>query len=208
MSSQMADADSPLHFTSRSTHTQHTYHASPRPFTSCTPDAANDSSASANQYTHVTLREIRDTIDTLRLHRMKSQLPNSQLETAVVSDFLDWHRTKRLNLNPHFQRRSVWSTQAKTMLIDTILRGYPIPKIYIRSIIDTKTQIAYREVVDGQQRLRSILEFASGRLKLGRRADEFSGLTYEDLSAENKQSFLAYTMAVEHLFNASDDEVL
>lgn len=135
-------------------------------------------------------------------------MPQSQLQTAVVSDFLEWNRDKRLDLNPHFQRRQVWSPQAKTMLIDTILREFPIPKIYIRTRIEPDTQLAYREVVDGQQRLRAIIEFAAGGFALGRRAQEFQGMRYGDLSAEDQQRFLSYTLAVEHLFNASDDQVL
>ena len=94
------------------------------------------------------------------------------------------------------------------MLIDTILRQFPIPKIYIRSKIDIKTQLAYREVVDGQQRLRAIIEFANDDFPLGSRAKEYSRLTYQELSEEDKQVFLSYTIAVEHLINASDDNVL
>ncbi len=142
------------------------------------------------------------------IEQKANPLPQSQLETFAVSDFLEWHRSRRLDLNPHFQRRSVWNAQAKTMLIDTILRGFPIPKVYIRSKIDTQTQIAYREVVDGQQRLRAILDFASNKLTLGRRANEFAGLTYDELSDSFQQTFLSYTVAVEHLFNASDEDVL
>jgi uncharacterized protein with ParB-like and HNH nuclease domain len=64
---------------------------------------------------------------------------------------------KELILNPTFQRRSVWQPQAKVLLIDTILRKMPVPKVYMRTQINAKTKRSVREIVDGQQRLRAIL---------------------------------------------------
>jgi uncharacterized protein with ParB-like and HNH nuclease domain len=40
----------------------------------------------------------------------------------------------RIDTNPDFQRPAVWSTGQKQLLIDTILRGYDIPKLYWRKI--------------------------------------------------------------------------
>jgi len=62
-----------------------------------------------------------------------------------------------LNLNPLYQRNAVWTKSQKQLLVDSILVGIPIPSFYFNSI--TENQI---DVVDGQQRLRSILEFKRG----------------------------------------------
>jgi hypothetical protein len=130
------------------------------------------------------------------------------LEQYRVADFLEWHREKKLTLNPEFQRGSVWTPPARVYLIDTILRELPIPKIYIRTIVDVQTKKSIREVVDGQQRLKAIIDFAEDKIRLTRRAGEFSGLTYSDLDDEQKEIFLSYPLAVGQLLNASDDEVL
>src|SRR5665213_1338499 len=74
-----------------------------------------------------------------------------------INDFLEWDASKQLELNPAFQRRSVWNPKAKSYLIDTILRGKPIPKVFLRQKINVTTRTSIREVVDGQQRLRTIL---------------------------------------------------
>lgn len=132
----------------------------------------------------------------------------SILEQYSIADFLEWHREKRLKLNPDFQRRSVWSPQGKTMLIDTIIRQLPMPKVYMRTSIDLQTQISHREVVDGQQRLRAITEFSDDHLVLGTRAKEFAGRKYSQLDAEFQEKFLAYTIGVEQLINAEDSDVL
>ena len=132
----------------------------------------------------------------------------SKLLTLQVSDIVIWFRNKELTINETFQRRSIWTPAAKTFLIDTLLRELPIPKIYIRTQIDPVTQSSLREVVDGQQRIRAITEFAENKLRLTKRSDEYGGKKYLDLDDDAKQRFLGYTLGVEQLLNASDDDVL
>ena len=130
------------------------------------------------------------------------------LEQYPVSDLLTWMGENTLVLNAEFQRRDVWPPQAKTYLIDTLLRGRPMPNLYFRTKTDLETRRNYREVVDGQQRLRAIREFADGELALGKNAGEFSGMRYEGLDADDKAAFLTYSAGVVQLFNATDAEVL
>ena len=76
-----------------------------------------------------------------------------------VSDFLEWQRKGSLSLDPPFQRRSVWKPGAKSYLVDTVTRGLPIPIVFVRERVDLSRQQALREVVDGQQRLRTLIGF-------------------------------------------------
>lgn len=76
-----------------------------------------------------------------------------------VSDFLSWQRQGLLDLNPPFQRRSVWKEGAKSYLIDTVVRGLPTPLIFLRERTDLETLQTTREVIDGQQRLRTLIAF-------------------------------------------------
>jgi len=135
-------------------------------------------------------------------------MTTSVLQQYTISDFLEWNKEKQMVLNPNFQRRSVWTSQAKSYLINTILRQLPMPKIFIRSVVDVQTQRPYREVVDGQQRLRAIIEFASDKSVLGSRAGEFKGYKYSSLPDELKTLFLSYPIAVEQLINATDEDIL
>ncbi len=129
-------------------------------------------------------------------------------QTYTVSDFIEWHAKKQLVLAPEFQRGSVWSPSAKVFLIDTILNDLPMPQIYFRTKLNSQSQTTVREVVDGQQRLRAILEFASGNLKLSSKSPNFKGKAYRDLSVEDQEQFLAYRIPVVQLVNADDAEVL
>lgn len=76
-----------------------------------------------------------------------------------VSDFLSWQKQGLLDLNPPFQRRSVWTPGAKSYLIDTVVRGLPTPLIFLRERTDLDTLKTTREVIDGQQRLRTLIAF-------------------------------------------------
>jgi len=69
--------------------------------------------------------------------------------------------SKKLKINPQpqYQRTSVWSLAKKRLFIDSILRGYDVPKFYLRSnSLDPHYDF---EVTDGQQRMRAIWEFMS-----------------------------------------------
>ena len=125
-----------------------------------------------------------------------------------ISDLYSWIKNKELTLAPEFQRGDIWTTSAQSFFIDTILRDLPIPPIYIRLVTDPDTKTSYRQVVDGQQRLSTIVKFIDGQLVLDKRSKEFAGKTYDLLDADEQQMFLAYQMGVEQLFGADDDTVL
>lgn len=130
------------------------------------------------------------------------------LEQYKISDFIGWHKSQALKLRPDFQRGLVWTPAARSYLVDTILRDYPVPKIYLRSRVDVETQKTVREVVDGQQRLSAILAFADNKMRVSTRSSEFYGRTYGTLSEEEKGQFLSYPLAVDQLVNADDAKVL
>lgn len=132
----------------------------------------------------------------------------SVLEQYRITDFLEWHKERKLILNPEFQRGSVWTPSARSFLIDTILRRLPIPKIYLRTRVDVSTHRSLREVVDGQQRLRAIIDFANNEFSLNKRAEEYSGKRYSTLELDEQEAFLSYPIAVDQLINASDEDVL
>ncbi|MBE1548138.1 hypothetical protein GGC64_002146 [Mycobacterium sp. OAS707] len=89
---------------------------------------------------------------------------------------------------PGYQRSAVWDRRKQQLLIDSILRGYDIPKFYLR-YVKNRDPFEY-EVVDGQQRLRAIWSFLSDELEVGEfdaaieLPDGIVGRTFSELSAE------------------------
>ena len=125
-----------------------------------------------------------------------------------VRDFEEWHQKGELVLAPKFQRRSVWSPKARSYLIDTIVRGKPIPKIYMRQDVNPKTRRATREVVDGQQRLRSVLSFLEDGFPILRtHNEEYAGKHFSELDEEVQRDILAYEFAVDLLQDMPDTEI-
>lgn len=123
-----------------------------------------------------------------------------------ISDIRDWADNERLELRPDFQRNEVWTQAAQIMLIDTILRGIPIPKIYIKSIV--KNEKTYRIVVDGQQRLTAILKFIRDELPLKKPYQgEFINKKFSELPEEAHNDFIRYKIDINEIFNPSDDEI-
>ena len=131
-----------------------------------------------------------------------------QHQQYPISDLYGWIKSKELTLAPEFQRGDIWTSSAQSYFIDTLLRGLPVPAIYIRLVTDPETKTSYREVVDGQQRLTAIVKFIGGRLTLDKRSKEFAGKTYDTLDDDDPERFLAYQISVEQLFGADDDTVL
>jgi hypothetical protein len=139
-----------------------------------------------------------------------------------VSDFISWAKASTLILSPSFQRRSVWPAGAKSYLIDTIVRGLPIPIIFLR---EQKTDLdslePKREVVDGQQRIRTLLTFVQSSLIKGfdpakdaftikkTHNRDLADKVFKDLPTDVRQNILDYQFSVHILPSSVDDrEVL
>src|SRR3990172_2363466 len=102
---------------------------------------------------------------------------------------------------PEWQRQEVWNRSKKQNLIDTILRGWKLPKFYFLKISDNPDTY---EVVDGQQRLVTIFEFLDNELSLlEESAKEFGGQTYDDLTDKVKDKFDDYEIEYDLIEEAS-----
>ena len=77
--------------------------------------------------------------------------------TKTIRDIRSLYKDKNLNLSPAFQRKSVWTDKDRKSLIDSILRGYPIPAIFLYKRIENGKTIY--DVIDGKQRIEAILRF-------------------------------------------------
>ncbi len=122
-----------------------------------------------------------------------------------INDILTWKENGELVVSPKYQRNKVWNLNAKSYLIDTIIKGYPIPQIFIRQQIDIASRKTQREVIDGQQRITEIIEFIEGLFKIQKSHNkEFGGFTYEELPIEVKEGVLNYNISFE-IIKLKDD---
>jgi hypothetical protein len=117
---------------------------------------------------------------------------------------------EHIDLNPTYQREGgIWTLENKQLLIDTIVNGFDVPKLYMHKLSTPET-VDGREielaVIDGKQRLSAIWDFIQGRFPLSRdfayvkQEDvDARGFTYADLAREYpeiKADFDAYSLDV------------
>lgn len=127
--------------------------------------------------------------------------------TYPISWFRDRNIEKALVLRPPYQRKPVWTNKLKAYLIDTILNNYHIPEIYMHRVTDPSGKSIYN-VVDGQQRIRSILDFIAGEFSLlDEYTPQYADNKFQDLPEGVQLSFWSYTLYVREITNASADEV-
>lgn len=139
-------------------------------------------------------------------------MKNFDTRTYSINDFLEWNDKKQLQLSPKFQRKSVWTDDARSYLMDTIIRGKPIPKFFIRQTLNVETRKSVREVVDGQQRLRTIISFLNDGFFINKKHNEKYGGYYfsqlNNIDPEIQSQILNYDLAVDLLVNLPDKEIL
>ena len=88
--------------------------------------------------------------------------------TPSVSDiswFLDMNANLQIDLDPPYQRKSVWTLKDRRFFLDTIFRGYPVPAIYINKEISSDGKSMYH-IIDGKQRLETIFRFAANKIAI------------------------------------------
>jgi hypothetical protein len=93
-----------------------------------------------------------------------------------VTDFVQ--NKKWLNLRPEYQRRQVWDDAKRSLFIESLLLNVPIPPVFLYEY-----DLSRYEVMDGQQRLNSVLDFYENRFALRglEKWRELNGFRYGDL---------------------------
>lgn len=126
----------------------------------------------------------------------------------TIGELLRLAETDQLDIQPKFQRRALWKPQGRSFLIDTIMRGIPMPKIYLRDYRDPDKGHAVLQVVDGQQRMRALRDFRRGVFGISAEHAETEGDRYfGDLSFDEQRKFIDYKVTAEVLEDASDEDV-
>jgi hypothetical protein len=131
----------------------------------------------------------------------------------MLSWFTDQYRLGNLDLEPPYQRKSVWNKDYKVYFIDTILRNFPCPTIFLGVEISPTGLTKYR-VVDGKQRLLTVIEFINGEFttSMDKGREGYSDPDYADkyfsqLQDEKKRKFWGYKFTIEYLKTENREEL-
>ncbi len=145
----------------------------------------------------------------LYVNKMKVLERNSN--NINIATFWENYQLGKYNFEPDYQRPSdVWAYSKKSFLIDTILKNFPMPPIFLHQHIDTDTGKTIYDIIDGKQRLTTIISFIKNEVSI---PDDFSndtygdemlnGLFFEDFEkkalSEWKKIFWKYELTIEYI---------
>ena len=129
--------------------------------------------------------------------------------TITISVFYENYLLNKYNFDPACQRKSVWNEERESFLIDSIMKNFSIPPIFLHQKINDENGKTIYDVIDGKQRLTSIIKFIENKIPL---PDDYSdddfgderlnGLKFEDLKddlSEYKKNFWRYNIPVEYI---------
>ena len=130
------------------------------------------------------------------------------LSTQDVRWFLDAHASGQLDLTSTFQRRGVWSAEYRRFFIDTVLRNFPSPAIFLGLRIEPGEPTRF-DVIDGKQRLTALIKSVGGEFHLGDlfRDEDLDRPFWGDLPPEKQDALMGYVLSVENLQDATDIEL-
>ena len=126
----------------------------------------------------------------------------------TIAWFWDLYQRGMLDLDPSYQRRSVWNQPYKELFVDTVLNGFPAPAIFLYQEISPEGSAKY-SVVDGKQRLSTLFEFAQNRFPVSDNAtiNSIRGRYFKDLDDDFKKNYWGYQFSVEYL-PSSDEKII
>ena len=142
--------------------------------------------------------------------------------TAFEAKTLSWWRTrkKQIDMDPTYQRRGrLWSATDKAYLIDSILNGFDVPKLYIADFTYSNSSLNKKRlpyaIIDGKQRFEAIFDFFEGKITLNpdfvlldNPALKLGGLGFRDLTrsyGEIAEIFENFNLAVMSVITESEE---
>ncbi|MCH8814264.1 MAG: DUF262 domain-containing protein [Chloroflexi bacterium] len=136
---------------------------------------------------------------------MKSNLIN-----MTIADYCAARERDEVQIDKTYQRNAdVWPKAARSYFIETILKGFPIPKLALHQRTDLKSKQTTKFVVDGQQRSSAIMAFYDNDLRLSRTLElsDAAGKKYDDLTDDLQDEFLTYLLYFDQFEGSGQEEV-
>ena len=140
---------------------------------------------------------------TIEIEGLENSIPANNVKIIEIFNKL---RSGGIYVNKDYQRKLVWKKQHKFNFIETILKNYPFPEVYLApGILDQEKLILIDEIVDGQQRLTTIRDyiqeldaFALPKIPIKK---------FSELTPTEKTAFLNYEVSVRYLKKVSPEQI-
>jgi hypothetical protein len=113
------------------------------------------------------------------------------MEVKLIN-LINWILEDKINLKPYYQRNDMWNRNDQEVLIDSILKGYPLPNFF-----SFKRNHDDFEMVDGQQRARTIFRLYKGQI-----TDSYNN----SINNINRDDFFAYKLNFTEIYNVKNNK--
>ncbi|MBO2571597.1 DUF262 domain-containing protein [Shewanella algae] len=147
-----------------------------------------------------------------------SSILSRETNTITVANFWENYLLNKYNFDPAYQRKSVWSDEKQSFFIDSVLKNFPMPPIFLHQKIDDNTGKTKYDIIDGKQRLTSLIRFLNNEIPA---SDEFenspfydekiAGVYFSELDDKNlveyKKKLWRYVIPIEYI-DTSDRNVI
>ena len=100
------------------------------------------------------------------------------------------------------QRGYVWDVKRKSLLIESMIIGYPIPAFYAR-----RDENKVFDMLDGKQRSSAICGYLNNEYALEGVSEEYEGKYYNELPEEVQDNIISYSLTVYYFEDITDEEV-
>lgn len=100
------------------------------------------------------------------------------------------------------QRGYVWDIKRKSLLIESMIIGYPVPAFYAR-----RDENKRFDMLDGKQRSSAICGYLNNEYALEGVSDEYEGKYFDDLPEEVQDDIISYSLTVYYFEDITDEEV-
>jgi Protein of unknown function DUF262 len=125
----------------------------------------------------------------------------------TVAEYCQQMAENKIVVNRDYQRSGkVWPPAARSYLIETILLGFPIPKLSLYLKTDLKSRQTLKEIVDGQQRSQAIFNFFQDQLTISTKG-KFAGRRFSQLDEQEQAAFIEYQLSVDLFVGATPAEL-
>lgn len=109
------------------------------------------------------------------------------IKVITISQLIEWIKKDKINLHPPYQRNFIWSSKDQKLLIDSIMKGYPLPNFFIY-----KKENETYDMVDGQQRATTISKYVKG---------EFADSEKHYFKDIDQDRFMSYVLNVTEVYD-------
>lgn len=109
------------------------------------------------------------------------------IKETSIRELIEWIKKDIINLHPPYQRNFIWSSKDQKLLIDSIMKGYPLPNFFIY-----KKENETYDMVDGQQRATTISKYVKG---------EFADSNKHYFKDIDQDRFMSYVLNVTEVYD-------